>query len=93
MFGCGGSEVDQREGTEQRTQVSPGTQPPPPPTLTTPDPHLASLQPNLVKILPWLMPSRERGGKDGGAGRTEGNGGFGEGTRDKSVRDATGETI
>lgn len=40
------------------------------------------------------MPSRERGGKDGGAGRTEGNGGgFGEGTRDKSVRDATGETI
>lgn len=83
MFGCGGSEVDQREGTEQRTQVSPGTQPLPP------DPHLASLQPNLVKILPWLMP----GGKDGGAGRTEGNGGFGEGTRDKSVRDATGETI
>lgn len=58
MFGCGGSEVDQREGTEQRTQVSPGSHPPR--TPTTLDPNLANLQPNLVKILPWLMPSRER---------------------------------
>lgn len=89
MFGCGGSEVDQREGTEQRTQVSPGSHPPRA-HPTTLDPNLANLQPNLVKILPWLMPYRERGGD---RGRWRIRGGFGEGTRDKSVRDATGETI
>lgn len=45
-----GSEVDQRERTELRTQLSTDTRPP----------NLATLQPNLVKILPCLMPSTER---------------------------------
>lgn len=42
--------MDQREGTELRTQLSTDTRPP----------NLATLQPNLVKIFPCLMPSRER---------------------------------
>lgn len=54
-----GSEVDQREGVELRTQLSADTRPP----------NMATLQLNLVQISPRLMPSRERGkgdrGKDG----------------------------
>lgn len=45
----------------------------PPAHPTTLHPNLASLQPNLVKILPWLMPSRERGGRaEGGTRRITG---------------------
>lgn len=42
--------MDQREGTELRTQLSTDIRPP----------NLATLQPNLVKIFPCLMPSKER---------------------------------
>lgn len=42
--------MDQSEGTELRTQLSTDTRPP----------NMATLQPNLVKIFPCLMPSRER---------------------------------
>lgn len=85
MFGCGESEVDQREGTEQRTQVStaPRTSPLSRHTHTHPtilDPNLASLQPNLVKILPRADAiQRAKGrGRDGGKNR-----GFGKGHKTK----------
>ncbi len=48
--------MDRREGTELRTQLCTDTRPP----------NLASLQPNLVKISPCLMPSSERKRGDGG---------------------------
>lgn len=45
-----GSEVDQSERIEGRTELSTDTGPPIP----------ATLQANLVKLFPCLMPSRER---------------------------------
>lgn len=47
-----GSEVDQWDRTERRTQLSTDTRPP----------SLATVQLNLVKIFPYPMPSRETGG-------------------------------
>lgn len=59
MFRCGEVKWTRERGeTELRTQLSTDTRPP----------NLATLQPNLVKIFPCLMPSRERrrdGVKDG----------------------------